>query len=61
MVLYIPQQAVEAVNGLLSDLPDDNLEGEFVLTVTNNNNGVSVDKSFPRWRRCATRLPRPMR
>ena len=23
MVLYIPQQAVEAVNGLLSDLPDD--------------------------------------
>ena len=46
MVLYIPQQAVEAVNGLLSDLPDDNLEGEFVLTVTNNNNGVSVDKSF---------------
>ncbi len=46
MALYIPQQAVEAVHGLLSDLPDDNLEGEFVLTVTNNNNGVSVDKSF---------------
>ncbi|EIY5145239.1 DUF1869 domain-containing protein [Klebsiella quasipneumoniae] len=46
MALYIPQQAVEAVNGLLSDLPDDNLEGEFVLTVINNNNGVSVDKSF---------------
>ncbi len=21
-----------------------------MLTVTNNNNGVSVDKSFPRWR-----------
>ena len=46
MVLYIPQQAVEAVNDLLSKLPDDREEGEFLLTVTNNNNGVSVDKTF---------------
>ncbi len=44
MVLYIPQQAVEAVNDLLSKLPDDR-EREFLLTVTNNN-GVSVDKTF---------------
>jgi hypothetical protein len=29
MVLYIPQQAVEAVNDLLSKLPDDNEEGSF--------------------------------
>ncbi len=43
---YIPQQAVEAVNDLLSKLPDDREEGEFLLTVTNNNNGVSVDKTF---------------
>lgn len=61
MVLYIPQQAVEAVNDLLSKLPDDREEGEFLLTVTNNNNGVSVDKTFPRWRRCATHSPRLMR
>ncbi len=27
MVLYIPQQAVEAVNDLLSKLPDDREEG----------------------------------
>ncbi|UNI39487.1 DUF1869 domain-containing protein, partial [Klebsiella pneumoniae] len=37
---------VEAVNDLLSKLPDDREEGEFLLTVTNNNNGVSVDKTF---------------
>ncbi|HCK0254029.1 TPA: DUF1869 domain-containing protein [Klebsiella pneumoniae] len=40
MVLYM------AVNDLLSKLPDDREEGEFLLTVTNNNNGVSVDKTF---------------
>ena len=49
MVLHIPQQAVEAVNDLLSKLPDD------------RERGVSVDghiitasrliKPFPRWRR----------
>ncbi len=33
MVLYIPQQAVEAVNDLLSKLPDDR-KREFLLTVT---------------------------
>ncbi|ENQ2457156.1 DUF1869 domain-containing protein, partial [Klebsiella pneumoniae] len=27
-------------------LPDDREEGEFLLTVTNNNNGVSVDKTI---------------
>lgn len=37
---------MEAVNDLLSKLPDDREEGEFLLTVTNNNNGVSVDKTF---------------
>lgn len=57
MALYIPQHAVEAVNSLLDDLPAGNEEEEWVLTVTNNNNGVSVDKTFPRWRRCATRSP----
>ena len=36
----------QAVNDLLSKLPDDREEGEFLLTVTNNNNGVSVDKTF---------------
>ena len=46
MALYIPQQAVEAVNSLLNDLPGGNEQGEWVLTVTNNNNGVSVDKTF---------------
>jgi hypothetical protein len=28
------------------DLPGGNEQGEWVLTVTNNNNGVSVDKTF---------------
>lgn len=37
---------MEAVNDLLSKLPDDREEREFLLTVTNNNNGVSVDKTF---------------
>ncbi|HCT7447012.1 TPA: DUF1869 domain-containing protein [Klebsiella variicola] len=46
MALYIPQHAVEAVNSLLDDLPAGNEEQEWVLTVTNNNNGVSVDKTF---------------
>ncbi|WP_117086794.1 DUF1869 domain-containing protein, partial [Klebsiella pneumoniae] len=46
MALYIPQHAVEAVNSLLDDLPAGNEEEEWVLTVTNNNNGVSVDKTF---------------
>ncbi|MCY0562392.1 DUF1869 domain-containing protein, partial [Klebsiella pneumoniae] len=46
MVLYITQQALEAVNDLLSKLPYDREEGEFLLTVTNNNNGVSVYKTF---------------
>ncbi|MCP6634989.1 DUF1869 domain-containing protein, partial [Klebsiella pneumoniae] len=46
MVLYIPQQAVEAVNDLLNKLPENREEGEFLLTVTNKNNSVSVDKTF---------------
>ena len=37
---------MEAVNSLLNDLPGGNEQGEWVLTVTNNNNGVSVDKTF---------------
>ena len=43
MVLNIPQ-AVEAVNDLLSKVAGRG--GEFLLTVTINNNGVSVDKTF---------------
>ena len=46
MVLYIPQQAVEAVNDLLSKLPDDREEGEFLLTVTNNNRIAAAAMGF---------------
>ena len=42
MVLYIPQQAVEAVNDLLSKLPDDREEGEFLL--------FSLPTTFEWWR-----------
>ena len=61
MVLYIPQQAVEAVNDLLSKLPDDREEGEFLLTVTKTITAARLIKPFPRWRRCATHSPRLMR
>jgi hypothetical protein len=44
MSLYVPDVAVEAVAELTSGFSENN--SEYVLTVTNNNNGVSVDKEF---------------
>lgn len=47
MSLYVPDVAAQAVAELISGLPEmPENNGEFVLTVTNNNNGVSVDKDF---------------
>ena len=47
MALYVPDIAVQAVAELLHDLSTDNAQGKgFSLMVTNNNNGVSVDKDF---------------
>lgn len=47
MALLIPDQAVSAVDMLLSKLiPDSHDDDEMVMTVTNKNNGVSVDKDF---------------
>lgn len=47
MALYIPDNAVEAVTGLVRMLSGNQQnDNEFVLSVTNNNNGVSVDKDF---------------
>jgi hypothetical protein len=47
MALYVPDVAAQAVTDLISALSgktgDDS---EVVLSVTNNNNGVSVDKDF---------------
>ena len=43
MALYVPDVAVGAVSELVAQFADAN-ENDFVLTVTNNNNGVSVDK-----------------
>ncbi|AHJ76580.1 hypothetical protein BBB57_18490 [Kosakonia sacchari] len=47
MSLYVPDVAVQAVSELITGLAGakDN-SSEFILTVTNNNNGVSVDKEF---------------
>lgn len=45
MALYVPDVAVGAVAELVAQLADKSeSEKGFVLTVTNNNNGVSVDK-----------------
>ena len=47
MALYIPDIAVQAVAELIAGLSESKEnKTEFVLTVTNNNNGVSVDKDF---------------
>ncbi|WP_224554981.1 DUF1869 domain-containing protein [Pectobacterium versatile] len=47
MAFYVPEFAAGAVSELIDDLA---LTGEnnndFLLTVINNNNGVSVDKDF---------------
>lgn len=48
MALYIPDVAIGLVMELINNLDDKNTNGEgFTLTVTNKNNGVSVDKHFP--------------
>lgn len=45
MALYVPDVAAGAVSELVAQLADKSeSEKGFVLTVTNNNNGVSVDK-----------------
>lgn len=47
MALYVPDIAVQAVSGLLTELglPEEKAL-PLTITVTNNNNGVSVDKDF---------------
>ncbi|MDY0970003.1 DUF1869 domain-containing protein [Siccibacter turicensis] len=45
MALYVPAVAAAAVVALVDTL--GRAEARYVLTVTNNNNGVSVDKEFP--------------
>ncbi|CAG74382.1 conserved hypothetical protein [Pectobacterium atrosepticum SCRI1043] len=47
MAFYVPDFAAGAVDELVNNLSltSDNNNG-FLLTVTNNNNGVSVDKDF---------------
>ncbi|KFX06828.1 hypothetical protein KP22_01690 [Pectobacterium betavasculorum] len=47
MAFYVPDFAAGAVDELVNNLSlaCDNNSG-FLLTVTNNNNGVSVDKNF---------------
>ncbi|MFJ5439298.1 DUF1869 domain-containing protein [Pectobacterium brasiliense] len=47
MAFYVPDFAAGAVVELLNELPStsENKKG-FLLTVTNNNNGVSVDKDL---------------
>ena len=47
MALYIPDIAIQAVSELVAGLSDSKKnDNDFALTVTNNNNGVSVDKDF---------------
>uniref|UniRef100_UPI003F5822D4 DUF1869 domain-containing protein n=1 Tax=Hafnia alvei TaxID=569 RepID=UPI003F5822D4 len=47
MALYIPDVATGLVIELINNLDDTNNDGEgFTLTVTNKNNGVSVDSHF---------------
>lgn len=47
MSLYVPEIAIDAVSQLLTGLSSaTNNDKGFVLTVTNKNNGVSVDNEF---------------
>jgi Domain of unknown function (DUF1869). len=47
MALYVPDVAARAVAQLVASLAQTaDTDNQFVLTVTNNNNGVSVDKDF---------------
>lgn len=45
MSLYVPDIAAKAVSELMAELSAP-ADAPLVLTVTNNNNGVSVDKDF---------------
>lgn len=45
MALYVPDMAFKAVSELLAEL-SFSAEQALTITVTNNNNGVSVDKDF---------------
>ncbi|HEX4501499.1 MAG TPA: DUF1869 domain-containing protein [Scandinavium sp.] len=45
MALYVPTMASQEVTALVESF-DKAQDGMYVLTVTNNNNGVSVDKDF---------------
>ncbi|ANE76770.1 DUF1869 domain-containing protein [Dickeya solani] len=47
MSLYVPDVANQAVAALIDELSETSKQGkDFLLTVTNQNNGVSVDKDF---------------
>lgn len=46
MSLYVPDVAAHAVAELADNFTDAGGDTGFVLTVTNKNNGVSVDKDF---------------
>ncbi|MCS3432717.1 DUF1869 domain-containing protein [Klebsiella sp. BIGb0407] len=47
MAFYVPDVAASAVSDLINDLPGIGIgDKHFILTVTNKNNGVSVDKEF---------------
>ncbi len=47
MALYVPSVAAAAVNALIENLgASEGSDERCALTVTNNNNGVSVDKDF---------------
>lgn len=47
MSLYVPDIAVQALNELVENLASkEEAPKGFVVTVTNNNNGVSVDKNL---------------
>ncbi|MEW7315212.1 DUF1869 domain-containing protein [Buttiauxella gaviniae] len=47
MALYIPDNAVGVIKRLVNELADAQTNSKgFTLTVTNKNNGVSVDKHF---------------
>ncbi|QOL14194.1 DUF1869 domain-containing protein [Dickeya dianthicola] len=47
MSLYVPDVANQAIAALIDELSETSKQGkDFLLTVTNQNNGVSVDKEF---------------
>lgn len=47
MALYVPDVAKAAVDELIEQFSNEgDAEQKYTLTITNNNNGVSVDKDF---------------